>query len=194
MNGRRLTAHRGGYDGFTVDVTDALIPGHAEQELVVGVYDPTDRGDQPRGKQVERPRTIWYTAVTGIWQSAWLEPVPASHVRRLAMTPDLARRALLLTVAVTGARAGDTVVATALDRDSVVGVAAGVPGAELRVPVPRPHPWSPDDPFLYGLRVTLRRSGAFRTAMRAFNGVLRDAAQAALLARRAAERDQPDRR
>ena len=160
VNGRRLGAHRGGYDGFTVDVTDALIPGHVEQELVVGVYDPTDEGDQPRGKQALSPRGIWYSPVTGIWQSVWLEPVPASHLRRLGMTPDLARRRLAVTAAVTGARGGDSVVATALVGESVVGVAAGVPGAELLLPVPRPRAWSPDDPFLYGLRVALRRDGA----------------------------------
>jgi hypothetical protein len=76
------------------------------------------------------------------------------------MTPDLARGQLALTAAVTGARAGDSVVATALDGDSAVGVAVGAPGAELRITLRRPRVWSPDDPFLYGLRVALRRGGA----------------------------------
>jgi hypothetical protein len=161
VNGKRLAVHRGGYDAFTVDATDALLPGGegARQELVVGVYDPTDRGEQPRGKQVEEPRTIWYTPVTGIWQTVWLEPVPASRVLRLTLTPDVAGRALRLVASVAGAQPGDTVEATALVGDSVVGRAAGKPESELRLAVRRPRLWSPDDPFLYDLSVTLRRGG-----------------------------------
>ncbi|MFL5577604.1 MAG: PA14 domain-containing protein, partial [Gemmatimonadaceae bacterium] len=161
VNGKRLAVHRGGYDAFTVDVTDALRPGGegTPQELVVGVHDPTDRGDQPRGRQVERPHAIWHTAVTGIWQTVWLEPVPAARVLRLRMTPDVAARALRLVVSVAGARMGDTVEAVALVGDSVVGRVAGKPEAELSLVVRRPRLWSPEDPFLYDLGVTLRRDG-----------------------------------
>ena len=89
--------HEGGYDPFTFDITDALKPG-AEQELVVAVWDPTDTALQPRGKQVLNPNGIWYTAVSGIWQTVWLEPVPAAHIRELAMTPDIDAHELRLTV------------------------------------------------------------------------------------------------
>src|SRR5947207_1900720 len=74
VNGKKVGSHRGGYDPFTFDVTDAVRPG--EQELIVGVWDPTDRGTQPRGKQVLKPGGIFYTPTTGIWQTVWLEPVP----------------------------------------------------------------------------------------------------------------------
>ena len=84
-----------------MDVTDALRPGSgAEQELVVSVYDPTDKWGQPRGKQVSKPEGIWYTPVTGIWQTVWLEPVPAASVEKLTMTPDVAGGALRVTVRV----------------------------------------------------------------------------------------------
>jgi len=76
VNGARVGEHKGGYDPFTLDITDQLRPS-GEQELVVAVRDATDEGQQPRGKQVRRPRGIWYTAVTGIWQTVWLESVPA---------------------------------------------------------------------------------------------------------------------
>jgi hypothetical protein len=77
VNGREVIRHKGGFDPFTIDVTDALKPDHqAEQELTVSVWDPTDAGTQPRGKQVREPHGIWYTPVTGMWQTVWLEPVP----------------------------------------------------------------------------------------------------------------------
>jgi len=75
VNGQKVGEHRGGYDLFSFDITDALKPD-GPQELIVGVFDPTDNGDQPRGKQVRKPEGIWYTPCTGIWQSVWLEPVP----------------------------------------------------------------------------------------------------------------------
>ena len=91
VNGTEVGQHRGGYDPFTFDITDQLRPGSAEQEIVVAVRDPTDEGQQPRGKQVRRPRSIWYTAVTGIWQTVWLETVPSWHVSGLRIDPDLDR-------------------------------------------------------------------------------------------------------
>ncbi len=71
VNGEEVGEHTGGYDPFTFDITDALEEG--ENEIVVAVSDPTDTGNQPRGKQVLKPRGIMYTAVTGIWQTVWLE-------------------------------------------------------------------------------------------------------------------------
>ena len=88
VNGKEVGNHHGGYDPFTLDITDALKPG-GEQEIVVSVWDPTDTGTQPRGKQVLKPGGIWYTAVTGIWQTVWLEPVPAAHIE---LAEDHARR------------------------------------------------------------------------------------------------------
>ena len=97
VNGKSVGKHEGGYDPFTFDITDALKPG-SRQELAVAVWDPTDDGLQPRGKQVLNPNGIWYTAVTGIWQTAWLEPVPAAYISEIAMTPDLDGKRLRLTV------------------------------------------------------------------------------------------------
>ena len=81
VNGKQLGTHRGGYDPFSFDITEALKDG-TEQELIVKVFDPTNQGDQPRGKQVLDPRGIWYTPATGIWQTVWLEPVPAAQIGR----------------------------------------------------------------------------------------------------------------
>ena len=90
LNGRLLGEHRGGYDPFDFDITDALAAG-GKQELSISVWDPTDRGSQPRGKQVLKPGGIMYTANTGIWQTVWLEPVPETHIKSLTIIPDVDR-------------------------------------------------------------------------------------------------------
>lgn len=157
VNGRSVGSHSGGFDPFTYDITDALAES-GPQELVVSVYDPTDKFGQPRGKQVLNPEGIWYTPVTGIWQTVWLEPVPVASIASLAMTPDVDAGALRITVRGRGTTGSDRVQAVATSGGVVVGQVGGSVGTELRLPVPRPHLWSSEDPFLYDLHVTLRRA------------------------------------
>jgi hypothetical protein len=151
VNGTRVGEHRGGYDPFTFDITDQLRAG-GEQELVVAVRDPTDDGQQPRGKQVRRPRSIWYTAVTGIWQTVWLEAVPRWHVTGLRIDPDLDRGTVNVSVGSDGRQGQGRVTISVLDGTRVVASADGPTSA---IPIPSVHKWSPADPFLYGLRVRL---------------------------------------
>ncbi|MGA2384276.1 MAG: sugar-binding domain-containing protein [Gemmatimonadales bacterium] len=152
VNGRRVGEHRGGYDPFTFDITDALA-GNGDQRLVVSVWDPTDSGPQPRGKQVLRPHGIMYTAVTGIWQTVWLEPVPQRYVAALEITPDVDAGAVRVRIATEGG--SSRVRATLLDGDTPVAEAEGVPDSAIALRVPHPRLWSPADPFLYALRVQL---------------------------------------
>ncbi|MGH7591888.1 MAG: glycoside hydrolase family 2 protein, partial [Gemmatimonadales bacterium] len=153
VNGRVVGRHRGGYDPFTFDVTPALA-GSDQQEIVLKVTDPTDSGGQPRGKQVLKPGSIWYTAVTGIWQTAWLEPVPVAHIDRLDLVPDLAGSRIDVTVHASGPAHAQAKV-TILAGDSVVGSVSMPVGQRTAVRIPRVHPWSPDDPYLYHVRATL---------------------------------------
>ena len=88
VNGKHIGAHRGGYDPFTFDIADALKPS-GEQEILVSVWDPTNAGPQPRGKQVNKPGGIFYTPVTGIWQTVWIEPVGKSYIKSIVATPDI---------------------------------------------------------------------------------------------------------
>jgi hypothetical protein len=150
VNGTSAGVHRGGYDPFTIDITDRLIAG-PQQELVVSVHDPTDDGEQPRGKQVRRPRGIYYTAVTGIWQTVWMETVPAWHVRGLRIDPDLDRGAVRVSVGTEG-RGRGRVTITVLDGTREVGRGDG---PTATIPIPKARRWSPSDPFLYNLRVSL---------------------------------------
>ena len=153
VNGTTVGAHDGGFDPFTFDITQALKRDAAEQELIVAVRDPTDEGQQPRGKQVRRPRSIFYTAVTGIWQTVWLETVPEWYVAGVRIDPDLDGGRVTVSVGTEGRPAsGGRVTISVLDGTRVVATANG-PTAAIRIP--SPHRWSPSDPFLYGLRVRL---------------------------------------
>jgi hypothetical protein len=158
VNGTKLGTHRGGYDAFTFDVTDAIRQGKPN-ELIVGVFDPTDKGAQPRGKQVSRPRGIMYTPTTGIWQTVWLEPVSQRSVTGLRIVPDVDGKCLRLTVSGRGALADCRVEASALDRETAavqVATAVGQVGREIVLKIARPRLWSPDDPHLYDLLVVLQ--------------------------------------
>lgn len=158
VNGKQVGEHRGGYDPFTCDVTGAL-KAAGENELVVRVWDPTNDGFQPRGKQVKDPRGIWYTSVTGIWQSVWLEPVPATSIESLRFVPDIGDGSLRLTVGLANAASGWTLLAEAFENGEPVGQARGAAGEGLRIGIRNPKLWHPNSPHLYDLRVSLLKDG-----------------------------------
>jgi hypothetical protein len=153
VNGRFIGQHEGGYDAFTFDVTDEL-RGSGAEEISVCVTDPTE-GDQPRGKLSRKPEGIFYTSASGIWQTVWLEPVPQVCIDRLKAVPDLDAKTLRLLVAVNNLsdKLRVEVVASAAGKE--IARAAGLANTELILPLPNPHVWTPDDPFLYDLKVTL---------------------------------------
>jgi len=157
VNGRKVGTHQGGYGAFTFDITDQLRAG--ENEIILNVFDPTDLGHQPVGKQTKKPRGYWYTSVSGIWQTVWLEPVPAAHITSLHMVPDVAKGTLRLTVQGEGA-AGQTFEAVASAGGAPVSRATGTIGKEIEISIPKARLWSPEDPFLYGLEVTLKNRAA----------------------------------
>jgi beta-galactosidase/beta-glucuronidase len=159
----RLGIHRGGYDGFSFDITDVL-NAEGANEVVVRVWDPTGTDGSARGKQklesIAKPEGYWYTPCSGIWQTTWLEPVPASHITRVRVTPDFDEATLLVNAEVTGAPAGAVVTVMARDaKGREAGRAVGAPGATLKVLLTEPRAWSPDDPHLYDLAVTLSVDG-----------------------------------
>jgi len=159
VNGRRVGTHTGGYDPFAFDVTDVLAAGGGEQELVLSVWDPSDAGPQPRGKQVLKPRGIWYTPTTGIWQTVWLEPLPVQAIERLKLTPDADRGTVTIEARRYAPGDGCTLRASALAGGQTVASGEGPASAPLRLTIPRPHLWAPGDPFLYDLKVALVRNG-----------------------------------
>ncbi len=157
VNGREVGQHRGGYDRFAFDITDCLHWDRPE-EIIIEDSDPTE-GDQPRGKQSLNPQGIFYSSTSGIWQTVWLEPVPAVCIDGLWMTPDLDAQGLRLRVAVNSLADDLQVEAFALADGVTVGRVTGRAGAELVLPISNPKLWSPDSPFLYDLLVTLEMRG-----------------------------------
>jgi hypothetical protein len=172
VNGRLAGAHEGGFEPFSFDITGLLQPG--EQELLVRVWDPTDRGAQPVGKQMIKNHGIFYTPVSGLWQTVWLEPVPATRIERLKLIPDVPRQALRATVSVAGDVApasGMRVTLTAVAGGQTVASAQGNPGEEIALTIATPRLWSPEAPFLYDLQVTLARADQVLDTVQSYFGM-----------------------
>ena len=157
LNGQVLGAHRGGYDGFSFDITPQLRAG--ANELVVSARNPlrADVADaQPLGKQRVHSGGIFYTGATGIWQTVWLEPAPAARIESLKITPDVDASALRVTVNSAGAAPLNApVVVTVSDGGKVVAAGRGAANTEMAIPIPNPKLWSPASPHLYDLKITL---------------------------------------
>ena len=157
VNGISVGSHTGGYTPFSFDITAAL--AKRENTLRVRVWDPTDEGYQPRGKQVNNPNGIWYTPVSGIWQTVWLEAVPQQYIREVRTTPDLDRKTFRVEVPVCNAQPGDLVEVTLYDGGTEVASARALNGATVELTLADPKCWSPDSPFLYDMKVALLRNG-----------------------------------
>ncbi|MEI6654536.1 MAG: sugar-binding domain-containing protein [Verrucomicrobiota bacterium] len=153
INGKEVGMHRGGYDPFSFDITGTL-KTEGKQDITVEVFDPTNNGGYPRGKQSLTPRGIMYTSSSGIWQTVWLEPVAQSHIEALQLVPDLEGGCLRLTVAGSG-----TVEAVASDGGKQVAQVSGAAGSELKLAIDNPKLWTPDTPHLYDLSVVLKSDG-----------------------------------
>ena len=154
VNGHVIGQHQGGYDAFTFDITDALRWSGTE-DISVCVTDPTE-GDQPRGKQSRKPEGIFYTSTSGIWQTVWLEPVPEICIDRLKSVPDVDAKSLRLRVAANSFSENLRIEAVASVAGREIARVTGLANDELLLSLPNPHLWSPDDPFLYDLKVTLK--------------------------------------
>jgi beta-galactosidase/beta-glucuronidase len=158
VNDKFAGMHQGGFDPFYFDITDLLVEGK-EQELVVRVWDPTDQGPQPRGKQVNEPSGIWYSPVTGIWQTVWLEQVPASHISQVRITPDLDSSSFVLALNIKGAGEGYTWKAVAIDQGLAIAESASSASDEIRLFISDAKSWTPDQPNLYEFTISLFHEG-----------------------------------
>ncbi|MBN1265643.1 MAG: hypothetical protein JXA25_09130 [Anaerolineales bacterium] len=153
LNKTLVGSHRGGYLPFTFDITAALTG--SENHLIVAVQDPTDTGLQQRGKQVLNPQGIWYTSISGIWQTVWLEPVPGVSINQLKLTPDIDTERLRVEVTLRGHLEGLRIEAVVLAYGRAACTAQGPIDQPLLCSLPGPRLWSPEDPFLYDLHIRL---------------------------------------
>lgn len=158
VNDVKVGSHTGGFTPFSFDITEAL--QGKNNTLMVKVWDPTDKGYQPRGKQVSRPEGIWYTPVTGIWQTVWLEPVSESYIQDLRITPDIDNSLLSLKALVKDATSKDLVEVKVFDGQQLVAQGKSINGECVQVAMPENAKlWSPESPFLYTLKVSLKQNG-----------------------------------
>jgi beta-galactosidase/beta-glucuronidase len=155
VNGQPAGSHQGGYTPFSFDITESLHDG--ENELLVSAWDPTDSHWQPRGKQVLAPKSIWYTAVSGIWQTVWLEPVPDPYISRLKLTPDLDQASLHIELTMGGSQPCQGMITAEARAAGQVIASTSAPAEELALTlsIPDPRPWSPSSPHLYELSVSI---------------------------------------
>ncbi len=169
INGVAVGSHTGGYDPFAFDITSA-IKKSGEQEINVTVWDPTDDGPQPRGKQVKNPKGIWYTPVTGIWQTVWLEAVPQTYIESLALIPDIDQQSLSVGASIKGFRGGDHLRISAWDGALKVSE-QDTENTSVNVSIRDPKLWSPANPFLYDLRIAVVRQGKIIDEVRSYCGM-----------------------
>lgn len=166
VNGEYVGKHKGGFDPFSFNITSQLKKS-GKQTLRVRVYDATDQTWQPRGKQVKEPGLIWYTPVTGIWQTVWLEPVDRTHIEDYYIVSDVDKKTMSVDVQVAAPRIGDVVKVDIIEGG--VGYSAENPSAKVIasaetvngkavITLPEINTWSPDQPYLYGVKVSVVRN------------------------------------
>ncbi|MFG0330494.1 MAG: glycoside hydrolase family 2 protein [Phycisphaerales bacterium] len=170
LNGLKVGEHEGGYNPFSFDITNMMYD-RPTQDLVVIVSDPTNEGEQPRGKQVREPGGIWYTPVTGIWQSVWIESAPWRSIEDLDYHFDRDQGRLVVESTVRNAIEGMTWRVEALADGEVVAAGEGAVGDAVALEFEAPRLWSPDDPFLYDIRATLHEDDKVVDEVASYTGL-----------------------
>ncbi len=169
LNDIKIGQHEGGYTPFSFDISPFLEDG--KQTIIVKVWDPTDEGPQPRGKQVKKPEGIWYTPVTGIWQTVWLEPVSKQRITQVKTVPDIDNGTIKVSASVEGASYGDLVVVSLIDGGTIIATTKAAIGEELKIPIDNPKLWSPESPFLYDLSISLICDGKMTDKVGSYFGM-----------------------
>ena len=154
VNGNLAGSHTGGYTPFSVDITPYIKEG-SRQTVTLCVIDPSDRGYQPRGKQVVKPEGIWYTSVSGIWQTVWMEPVSENHIVSIKTVSHLEDNSIEATVFASNSQEDDMVELSLFAEGACVASASGKPGKPIKLTISNPRLWTPDSPFLYDMKIAL---------------------------------------
>lgn len=170
LNGIKIGSHQGGYDPFTFDITSFLKSGN-NQLLEMKVTDPVDKGPQPRGKQVLKPEGIWYTSVTGIWRTVWIEGIPKTYISSTKQIPDIDHQTLKAEILIENPEAGDIIKVSAWDGSKLISEKESNPGSEIILPVDNPKLWSPENPFIYDLKIMVVRKGQTIDEVKSYFGM-----------------------
>lgn len=158
INGQKIGMHRGGYDPITFDIS-YFLKESGKQKIVVSVWDPTDKGFQPRGKQVLDPKGIWYTSVSGIWQTVWIEPVSEPHINRVTPKTDIDQSNVQFDIEASSAKTEDRYHVTIFESGNQVERRTFSADESPLIKIINPRLWTPDSPFLYTADIELIRDG-----------------------------------
>jgi hypothetical protein len=169
VDGKEVGTHRGGYDPFTFDITEYL-DNKKLHELLVCVWDPTDKGTQPRGKQVTSPGSIWYTSTTGIWQTVWIEPVNKSYIASFRTVTNADNGTIIFKTDVKNADAG-SLLFKILKEGRTIATATGKTNNETTLQIKDPLLWSPDKPFLYDITIELKNNNKTVDKVKSYTGI-----------------------
>ncbi|MHA1668038.1 MAG: glycoside hydrolase family 2 protein [Candidatus Heimdallarchaeaceae archaeon] len=156
VNNHFVSKHKGGYVPFSFDIT-RFVKFNEENELVVGVWDPTNRGRQERGKQVLHPWLAFYTAISGIWQTVWIEAVPRGRIEKIFLLPNIDNGSLSLTSVGVKTEEEDKLKILVKARNSVITSFEGKINSQESITIPDYRLWSPKNPFLYSLTLSLEK-------------------------------------
>jgi len=169
INDIKVGSHEGGFTPFTFNVTPFLMNG--KQEMTVKVWDPTNDGPQPRGKQVKEPKGIWYTPVTGIWQTVWLEPVAQKSIASLKTVPDIDNGTVTIDTEIKGGTYGDLVEVAVSDGSATVATGKSSAGQSVVLGIVDAKLWSPESPTLYDFTVKLISDGKTVDEVKSYFGM-----------------------
>lgn len=158
VNNEFIGEHRGGYVPFSFEISK-YVKFREENEVVISIWDPTDRRKQERGKQVLHPFAVFYTAVSGIWQTVWIEPVPRTRIEKIFLMPNIVEEKLSIKFFNIKTKPNDTINAVIRTSDRVISKQESLVGEEFTIEVPEPKLWNPEKPFLYNLHLSLNRKG-----------------------------------
>jgi beta-galactosidase/beta-glucuronidase len=167
INDIKIGSHKGGYTPFYFDITPFLNKS-ADQKLVVRVWDSTNTGFQPRGKQTDKPGGIFYTAVTGIWQTVWLEPVPEKYITTVKSIPNIDKGQLNIGIEASGTTVGEYFEAKIFEGTKLIATTKASVSETADLTVPEAKLWSPETPFLYDLQISLISNGVVTDQVKSY--------------------------
>jgi beta-galactosidase/beta-glucuronidase len=170
INEKQVGTHKGGYTPFHFEISDFL-NGSGENELIVSVWDPTNKGHQEHGKQSLKPKIILYTAVSGIWQTVWLEPVSNTYIKSVEMIPNIDNETLSLSVNVNDPHQEDIIHTIILERNNQIITNQETIERDILIEIPNPKLWSPESPYLYSIIVEIKRNDTIIDKIESYFGM-----------------------
>ena len=170
INDKKVGIHRGGYDPFSFNISPYLKKGK-NQKIELRVWDPTDEGFQPRGKQVKNPRGIWYSPVSGIWQTVWIEPLNTKHISKLYTTTNIDIPSVTIKTFTSYNSEKDFLQLIIRESDKIISKIQQKFDSEIKIAINQPKLWTPENPFLYDLEINLISEGEIIDVVKTYFGM-----------------------